>query len=289
MTVTSAAQLAVELEDSQDGFSDIELDIAASTSATISVRRVDHDRTTPVPWWSTKKSSSNPPADDSHCASDGRGLQVRPRSGFPQYWNEVSLLEPPAASVRVRRHRKFTLEARSAFTSARSQRPLSRCRGATIENTSESDPSKEDLLERAPFVPRRSSCGEPSSVPVSYPDRNLRRNTRKGDATRRAGRRTAGVREDNSGRRDDDRARRPFAWLTITEEDNDPSALLAYVASSRSTRSNRWTPGPFPRWRCREPTRSIRLPGSATSSRTIAPVPARSTTSTACKTHVRSS
>src|SRR5213076_2889823 len=25
-------------------------------------------------------------------------------------------------------------------------------------------------------------------------------------------------------------AKRPFAWLTITEEDNDPSALLAYVA-----------------------------------------------------------
>jgi ketosteroid isomerase-like protein len=95
MTVTSAAQLAVELEDRQDAFSDIELDVTPLD--------VGDDQAC-VEWIATATHSGPLVVDEEVVIEPSggrftlRGVTVADFEGdriraFRQYWDEVSLLE----------------------------------------------------------------------------------------------------------------------------------------------------------------------------------------------------
>ncbi|HEV3133475.1 MAG TPA: ester cyclase [Acidimicrobiia bacterium] len=95
MTVTSAAQLAVELEDRQDAFSDIELDVTPLD--------VGDDQAC-VEWIATATHSGPLVVDEDVVIEPSggrftlRGVTVADFEGdriraFRQYWDEVSLLE----------------------------------------------------------------------------------------------------------------------------------------------------------------------------------------------------
>ena len=95
MTVTSAAELAVELEDRQDAFSDIELDVTPLD--------VGDDQAC-VEWIATATHSGPLVVDEDVVIEPSggrftlRGVTVADFEGdriraFRQYWDEVSLLE----------------------------------------------------------------------------------------------------------------------------------------------------------------------------------------------------
>ena len=95
MTVTSAAELAVELEDRQDAFSDIELDVTPLD--------VGDDQAC-VEWIATATHSGPLVVDEEVVIEPSggrftlRGVTVADFEGdriraFRQYWDEVSLLE----------------------------------------------------------------------------------------------------------------------------------------------------------------------------------------------------
>ena len=103
--------------------------------------------------------------------------------------------------------------------------------GLVIENTSESDPSKEELLERVlRFVPSEIKLRRPELRPGVVPRPKLAAQLQDTDATVALVVAPPGYGKTTLVSEMTTAAERPFAWLTITDEDNDPSALLAYVA-----------------------------------------------------------
>ena len=126
-------------------------------------------------------------------------------------------------SSRSRAARPFTSRAPSGHSGV--------VAGLVIENTSESDPSKEDLLERVlRFVPSKIKLRRPELRPGVVPRPKLAAQLQEGDATVALVVAPPGYGKTTLVSEMTTAAERPFVWLTITEEDNDPSALLAYVA-----------------------------------------------------------
>ena len=103
--------------------------------------------------------------------------------------------------------------------------------GLIVEDTSESDPSKEDLLERVlRFVPSKIKLRRPERRPGVVPRPKLAAQLQQSEATVALVVAPPGYGKTTLVSEMTTAAERPFAWLTITEEDNDPSALLAYIA-----------------------------------------------------------
>jgi LuxR family transcriptional regulator, maltose regulon positive regulatory protein len=103
--------------------------------------------------------------------------------------------------------------------------------GPVIEDASESDLSKEELLERVlRFVPSEIKLRRPELRPGVVPRPKLAAQLQQGDATVALVVAPPGYGKTTLVSQMTTAVERPFAWLTITEEDNDPSALLAYVA-----------------------------------------------------------
>jgi len=103
--------------------------------------------------------------------------------------------------------------------------------GPTIQDGSESDLSNEELLERVlRFVPSNIKLRRPELRPGVVPRPKLAARLPRSDATVALVVAPPGYGKTTLVSEMTTAAERPFAWVTITEEDNDPSALLAYVA-----------------------------------------------------------
>ena len=103
--------------------------------------------------------------------------------------------------------------------------------GPAIQDASESDLSKEELLERVlRFVPSEIKLRRPELRPGVVPRPKLAAQLQDSDATVALVVAPPGYGKTTLVSEMTSAAERPFAWLTITDEDNDPSALLAYVA-----------------------------------------------------------
>jgi LuxR family transcriptional regulator, maltose regulon positive regulatory protein len=117
------------------------------------------------------------------------------------------------------------------FTSRASTGHAGVVAGLVIENTSESDPSKEELLEQVlRFVPSEIKLRRPELRPGVVARTRLASQLHESDATVALVVAPPGYGKTTLVSEMTTAGERPFAWLTITEEDNDPSALLAYVA-----------------------------------------------------------
>jgi LuxR family maltose regulon positive regulatory protein len=117
------------------------------------------------------------------------------------------------------------------FTSRVSTGHAGTVTGPTVQDGSESDLSKVELLERVlRFVPSEIKLRRPELRPGVVPRPNLAAQLQESDATVALVVAPPGYGKTTLVSEMATAAERPFAWLTITEEDNDPSELLAYVA-----------------------------------------------------------
>jgi LuxR family transcriptional regulator, maltose regulon positive regulatory protein len=103
--------------------------------------------------------------------------------------------------------------------------------GRPIQDTPEHGISKEGLLERVQrFVPSEIKLRRPVLRPGVVPRPELTTLLRDSDATVALVVAPPGYGKTTVVSQMTTAAERPFAWLTVTEQDNDPSALLAYLA-----------------------------------------------------------
>jgi LuxR family transcriptional regulator, maltose regulon positive regulatory protein len=100
-----------------------------------------------------------------------------------------------------------------------------------MQDTSEHRISREGLLEGVlRFVPSEIKLRRPVLRPGVVPRPELTKRLRDSDATVALVVAPPGYGKTTVVSQMTTAAERPFAWLTVTEQDNDPSALLAYLA-----------------------------------------------------------